>query len=74
MDYRIADFLLRTEGIHNDIVGCVAVRRLADMLSRNSAVVGENSTMLTLVPPTWINDGVKKQSICNKNKRKERNG
>lgn len=45
---------------NNDIVGRVAVRRLADMLSRNSTVAGENSSMLTLVPPTWISDGVRK--------------
>lgn len=42
---------------NNDIVGRVAVRRLADMLSRGSAVAGENSNIITLVRPTWIGDG-----------------
>ncbi len=41
---------------NNDIVGRVAVRRLADMLNRNSAIVGENSNMITLVQPTWIDE------------------
>ena len=45
---------------NNDLVGKVAVRRLADMLSRNSAIVGENSNMITLVKPTWIDESNKK--------------
>lgn len=39
---------------NNDIVGKVAMRRLADMLSRTSAVVGENANVLTLIPPSWV--------------------
>jgi len=39
---------------NNDTVGKVAVRRLADMLSRTSARVGENADMVILVPPTWL--------------------
>ena len=45
---------------NNDLVGKVAVRRLADMLNRNSAVVGENSNMITLVKPTWVDETKKK--------------
>ncbi len=45
---------------NNDLVGKVAVRRLADMLNRNSAIVGENSNMITLVKPTWIDETKKK--------------
>jgi LacI family transcriptional regulator len=41
---------------NNDTVGRIAMRRLADMLSRTSAVVGENSNLVTLVPPTWISE------------------
>ncbi len=39
---------------NNDIVGQMAMRRLADMLSRSSSKVLENANMVTLVPPTWI--------------------
>jgi hypothetical protein len=39
---------------NNDIVGKVAMRRLADMLSRTSSVVGENANILTLIPPRWV--------------------
>ena len=42
---------------NNDVVGKVAVRRLADMLNRNSAVAGENSGIITLVRPTWVGGG-----------------
>ena len=38
---------------NNDIVGKIALRRLADMLNRTSSVVGENANLVTLVPPTW---------------------
>ena len=41
---------------NNDVVGRVAVRRLADMLNRNSTIIGENSNMITLIKPTWINE------------------
>ncbi len=43
---------------NNDIVGQMAMRRLADMLSRSSSKVLENANMVTLVPPTWIKSGV----------------
>ena len=39
---------------NNDIVGRIALRRLADMLNRTSSVVGENANLVTLVPPTWL--------------------
>jgi len=39
---------------NNDVVGAVAMRRLADMLTRTSARIGENSNIFTLVPPTWV--------------------
>ena len=42
---------------NNDLVGRVAVRRLADMLNRVSAIAGENSNMITLVRPTWVGGG-----------------
>ncbi len=42
---------------NNDVVGKVAVRRLADMLNRDSAVAGENSGIITLVRPTWVGGG-----------------
>lgn len=42
---------------NNDVVGKVAVRRLADMLNRDSAVAGENSGIITLVRPTWVDGG-----------------
>ncbi len=41
---------------NNDTVGRIAMRRLADMLNRTSAVIGENANLVTLVPPTWISD------------------
>ena len=41
---------------NNDTVGRIAMRRLADMLSRTSSVVGENANLVTLVPPTWITE------------------
>lgn len=41
---------------NNDTVGRIAMRRLADMLSRTSSIVGENANLVTLVPPTWINE------------------
>ncbi len=41
---------------NNDTVGRIAMRRLADMLSRTSSIVGENSNLVTLVPPTWISE------------------
>lgn len=39
---------------NNNIVGKVAMRRLADMLNRTSTVVGENANILTLIPPSWV--------------------
>ena len=39
---------------NNNIVGKVAMRRLADMLSRTSTIVGENANILTLIPPSWV--------------------
>ncbi len=39
---------------NNDLVGRVAMRRLADMLNRNSSRIGENANIVTLVPPTWL--------------------
>ncbi len=39
---------------NNDLVGKVAMRRLCDMLNRNSARAGETSNLVTLVPPTWL--------------------
>ena len=37
---------------NNDVVGRIAMRRLADMLSRSSSVVGENANITTLISPT----------------------
>ncbi len=48
---------------NNDLVGKVAVRRLADMLNRNSVRVGENSNMITLVKPTWVDETKGKKKI-----------
>ncbi len=50
---------------NNDIVGVIAMRRLADILSRNSSRFLENSNIVTLVPPTWIATR-KKRKIKNK--------
>ncbi len=41
---------------NNDEVGVIAMRRLADILCRNSSRYLENSNIVTLVPPTWINN------------------
>ncbi len=45
---------------NNDIVGVIAMRRLADILSRNSSRFLENSNIVTLVPPTWISSTKRK--------------
>ena len=39
---------------NNDIVGRVAIRRLADMLNRDAPRRNEISNLVSLVPPTWI--------------------
>ena len=46
---------------NNDIVGQMAMRRLADMLSRSTSKVLENANMVTLVPPTWISSPTKRR-------------
>jgi len=46
---------------NNDLVGMVALRRLADMLNRRSSRVGENSNIFTLVPPTWVESSSAKE-------------
>lgn len=53
---------------NNETVGKVAMRRLADMLSRDSARIGENAKMVTSVPPTWMEFGFAKR----KSNRKKR--
>ena len=39
---------------NNDIVGRVAIRRLADMLNRDAPRRSEITNLVSLVPPTWI--------------------